>query len=115
MRVRRERRDSDSDNFRFVKKLDMFSAGLPGFNIGGEATVTTCPGGALSILILLTTFVFGLLKLQHFIERHNPDIVINEHAYKTVEEGQFDTSNGFQIAVTLSDLIGIPLADPDYI
>ena len=56
----------------FVKNLDVFSNSLPSFNIRGKTSVTTWMGAGCSIIIFLIGFTFGLLKLQHLIERRNP-------------------------------------------
>ena len=61
-----------------LKRLDLFSESLPSFTLQGERNVRTVSGSLCSILILALTFIFGLLKFEHLLERKNPTIVSNE-------------------------------------
>ena len=47
----------------FVKKLDIFGAPTPGFNLKGKEVITTSCGSLVSIIIYSLTFAFSLLKL----------------------------------------------------
>ena len=49
--------------FKPLLRLDMLGANVPTFNIGGQDRVRTYPGGLVSLVILVATFLFGVLKL----------------------------------------------------
>ena len=55
-------------------------------------TVRTNPGGCASIVILYTTLVFAMLKLQYLISRQNPKI----SSYTSY--GEFDESYKYYTA-----------------
>jgi len=55
-------------------KLDLFGASLPGFSLAGEEKVRTHIGGLVSFVIAYTTLLFGLLKLNHLLTKHNPQV-----------------------------------------
>ena len=61
----------------FVKNIDMFGAQVPTFNLRGREDVKTSAGALASMVIIVLTFLFGLLKLQYLVERKNPSIVAN--------------------------------------
>ena len=61
--------------FKPLLRLDMLGADVPTFNIGGQDRVRTYPGGLVSFGILVATFLFGVLKLQHLLLRKRPEIV----------------------------------------
>ena len=50
-------------NFAFVKKVDMFDAALPSFNLNGKSRVGTLFGGLITLAMLYLTFLFGCIKL----------------------------------------------------
>ena len=56
----------------FVTNFDMFGKTLPTFNMHGKTKKQTIVGACCSILILILTFIFGILKLEHMITRKNP-------------------------------------------
>ena len=47
----------------FIQNVDMFSMPIPTFNIGGKSFVNTLAGAIFSIIAMMLTFSFGLLKL----------------------------------------------------
>ena len=61
----------------FIKDLDLFSKPLPTFNINGKTSVPTWAGTISTLVILMITFAFGLLKLQNLVERKNPTLSTN--------------------------------------
>ena len=61
----------------FVKNIDMFGAAVPGINMRGKTELNTSCGAIISMLIIILTLSFGLLKLEHLMERKNPLIVTN--------------------------------------
>ena len=102
-----------AENTDFIGNLDMFGASLPPFNIGGESQVRTCPGGVLSLIAMLLTFMFAVLKMQQFFEKSGPSIVQNFHEFDSHEEAIFDTTMpGFNIAFALDPLDNGPFNDP---
>ena len=58
-------------------KFDIFGAPVPSFSLGGRTMVNTRAGASVSIGILTLLLIFGLLKLQHLLERKNPIINAN--------------------------------------
>ena len=61
----------------FMKNLDMFEKPIPTFNIGGKTSVKTVMGSCCSVFIMMMTFAYGLLKLEHLIAHKNPFITSN--------------------------------------
>ena len=100
-----------------LKKMDMFAAPLPQFNIHGEEAVKTNPGGCVSIVILYTTLVFAMLKLQYLISRQNP-MISSYTSYGEFDESQkyYTGHEDFVVAVALiiADT-GEAMNDPRYI
>ena len=45
-----------------IKERDHFGLEVPSFNIGGETTINTLPGGFLSLIILGITFGYAISK-----------------------------------------------------
>ena len=63
--------------FDFLKALDIFGKPVPTFNIRGQTEVKTMCGALMSFVIMFLTIMFGILKLQHLIEKKNPTINTN--------------------------------------
>ena len=100
-----------------LKKIDIFGAPIPTLNLRGERSVNTAVGSMVSILVFTTTLLFGLLKLQHLIERKNPTIMVVNSPLNANET--FDTgSNDFMMAFAVSDfneLSDKALSNPRYV
>ena len=61
-----------------MKRFDMFAEHVPTFTLRGKETIRTGTGSFCSIIIIVLTFMFGLVKLEHLIEKKNPMITANE-------------------------------------
>ena len=89
----------------FVTNYDMFGQLMPTFNIRGKSKKQTPAGACCSILILMLTFVFGLLKLEHMLKRKNSAIT-------TLTEGIDDkdsyslSQDEFMLAVMVEKTLG---------
>ena len=87
---------SEYSPFNQLKKLDMFAARLPSFNMKGKEAVSTSIGGILSIIIYMMTFVFSLVKIQDLFLRKNPIILSNTDLNAFGNEKKFSTgTDGF--------------------
>ena len=100
-----------------LKKIDIFGAPIPALNLRGERRVNTAVGSMVSILVFTTTLLFGLLKLQHLIEKKNPTIMVVNSPLNANET--FDTgSNDFMMAFAVSDFNELSdkmLSNPRYV
>ena len=70
----------------------------------------------MSMVIMLLTFGFALLKLQHLQLKKNPDVVqfTDETAFVTGERYSI-TDNEFIGALSVENWRGGPLVDPRYV
>ena len=50
---------------------------MPNFNIGGETSINTVPGGFLTIMVLGMTLCYGTVKFIDLYERSDPNIRLN--------------------------------------
>ena len=57
---------------------------MPQFNINGKTEIPTLVGAITSIIIIILTLLFGMIKLEHLVQRKNP--TINIHS-EVLEEG----------------------------
>lgn len=102
----------------FIKRFDTFGESVPQFNIQGQTTIKTSMGSLASILILMLTVMFGILKLEHLVLRKNPSLIISP---KDLNEDDFNdkyntAENNFMMAFAAEDfLTGRSLGDPRYI
>ena len=101
--------------FAFFKELDLFGETVPTFNMGGKTEIKTFPGALFSITIVYLTIMFGTLKIQHLVERKNPQIVTNtqplEAGYKYPTTG-----DDFMTAYAAENYdTGKGISDPRYI
>ena len=58
----------------FLKRVDLFGAQIPGFNLKGETQVLTKTGGCLSVLLILIWGTYALLKFNEMVSKQNPFI-----------------------------------------
>ena len=91
--------------FGFVKNLDAFSKPVPTFNIGGLTAVNTWSGTLCTILVGILTFAFGLLKLQHLVERKNPALTTGTELLDQGEAYHLGNED-FMMAFTLESYTG---------
>ena len=54
------------------KKIDVFGAKLPAFNIQGQTQVLTVSGGILTALLSVVFIGYASLKLTHLMDKKNP-------------------------------------------
>ena len=52
-----------------LKKIDIFGAPVPNFNLRGKSHVKTYAGGMVSIVITFVVLIFGLTQLKKLILR----------------------------------------------
>ena len=74
---------------KFVKKLDMFGAQPPNFNIRGQKKVKTSYGACASILITTITLLFAIIKMEKLAMRKSPFVV--SYTETLQGEGNFNT------------------------
>ena len=75
------------------------------------------PTSCLSVVMLSITLLFGLLKLQHLLERKNPEIVTNEVAYEPDdEEAKLDADDPeYMMAFAITNgILRDPKNDPNF-
>ena len=68
-----------------LHKFDFFGEDVPGFNLRGKKKVTTSMGACASVVMIILTLLFALLKLKHLLGNTNPIIITNTVA---VNEGE---------------------------
>ena len=56
------------------KKIDLFGISVPQLNVRGKSSVPTITGGLVSLVVIVVTFMFGLLKLEHMMRKKSPNI-----------------------------------------
>ncbi len=47
-----------------LQSIDLFGREVPAFNLKGETHVNTTVGGLVSVLILITTLLYTVIKFQ---------------------------------------------------
>ena len=72
-----------------LKKIDIFGAPVPNFNLRGKSHVKTYAGGMVSIVITFVVLIFGLTQLKKLILRQSPQI------NKYLSEDEFDSKDVF--------------------
>ena len=98
-----------------VKSWDMFGAQVPSFNLRGRDVVKSSAGACASIVILLLTLAFALLKFKNLVEKKNPTVMTNT---SSLENGtRFNTgADGFMMAFSATNPeTKEHLSDTDYI
>ena len=103
--------------FVFLKKLDLFGAPIPTFNIKGSSVVKTNYGGVLSGIIIVTVGIFAMMKFEHLINRKNPSVSTYENEISLDVDDVFDTTKeDFALAFGLTSyMTGKPMDDPKFI
>ena len=90
-----------------LKKWDLFERPVPSLNLKGKETIRTLTGSILSLVLRSIMVIFGLLKLNHLLSRHNPTIntFLEEDAFE--DGANFDTAkNDFNLAFALTQVTG---------
>ena len=87
----------------FIKNLDLFYEPMPAFNIKGKESVKTWIGAMCSVIIMTLTVAFGLLKLQHLVEKKNPALVTNTEDLGEYASFKLD-DDGFMMAFSLETI-----------
>ena len=93
--------------------LDMFRQPLPAFNIEGEGHIRTYCGGCVSLIIIYVLVLFAVLKLQHLLSKHNPQVntfVTRDH----FEDSDIFTpgeDDNFSIASVVTNFITLDVKD----
>ena len=92
------------DLSRTLLKVDMFSKPMPMFNIKGQRDVRTHCGACLSVAIIFTTIAFAYIKLQHLLERYNPNINVHtiENAFDETEVWRASDQKDFMMAFAVT-------------
>ena len=70
-------KSSVRDTFSFFRNIDIFGKPVPSFNLDGKDTIKTTIGACMTLIIVILTLAFGLLKMRHLFERKNPIINTN--------------------------------------
>ena len=87
---------------KMLKKVDMFGAEIPEFNIRGDRSVKTNIGGCCSIIIICVSLLYAAHKFNHVITRHNPQVVSYEVTDAFGVDDRFKTSESdFMLAVAM--------------
>ena len=85
-----------------LTSFDSFSQQLPGFNLKGQTEISTAFGGALTLLIMLTTLTYANIKFIQLESSSNPNIseyVVFDH-FQANEEIELNSIN-FRFAFTV--------------
>ena len=84
-----------------IKEQDHFGLEVPSFNIGGETTINTLPGGFLTLIILGITLGYAILKFIDLSQGNDPNVrqsVVRDYNDPSEELFLADETN-FRIAV----------------
>ena len=81
----------------FIKKMDFFASPVPSFYIDKRDTITTSVGAISSILILIVTFMFALIRFEILASRKNPNLTNYEETLLFGEPVNMQ-ENGFMMA-----------------
>ena len=82
-----------------IRNLDTFGKEVPAFNIDGETKINTIVGGILTALIFMTGLLYAGVKLDHLLNRDNPNINFTDiEDYFSLDERLDLNEIGFKIA-----------------
>ena len=81
----------------------MFALRVPAFTIAGQSRFETYTGGLVSLAVVIVTFLFAILKLQHLINHKNPlvNTIIDKNAVSNEEKFEFAKQPDFMMAFAL--------------
>ena len=114
--MEKKRQKRDGLNLDFIKKVDLFDAAVPSFNLSGKARIGTIYGGLMSLSMLYLTFLFASTKLVHMFERRNPTVntYLRKDAFSNEKRLALNDSK-FMMAFALEDYFsGDIIDDPRY-
>ena len=98
----------------FVKRFDLFGASLPSFNVRGSTEVKTYVGACVSLLIIVMTIAFSILKFQHLLSYKN--LTLSTYEIPLDKDEQFDMENSdSMVALALEHWLTGRKDDPRYI
>ena len=88
------------------KSLDTFGKEVPAFNIAGETRITTSLGGIFSIIILISTAMYAILKFVELSEGSNPNMSENmvQDYYSPLDKFNIAES-GFKMAFSIENYL----------
>ena len=92
----------------------MFGTEVPTFNMQGRAKVTTLCGACVTILILILTLAFALVKVEHLALRKNPSLTTNSSPLEASTTFYTD-SDDFMVAFAATRSDGKARDDPRYV
>ena len=88
------------------------------FNIGGASYVWTHCGGCVTLMILVVLFLFAVLKLQHLLSNHNPQVnyFVERDAFDENYIWNAEQDDDFMVAFTVTNFIdGTVKDDPNFV
>ena len=101
-----------------VSGMDMFPERVPQFKLGGEDSVQTLAGGTISIIVMIVSTMFAILKLEQMITVSTPSInefvLTNEYT----SEDKLNLGHGgddFMMAFGLVDSQWKPFNNPRFV
>ena len=98
--------------------LDMYKEPLPSFNIDGLTHVRTHCGGLVSLIIILILFMFSVLKFDHLLSKHNPQVntFVDKDVFDENDVWNADADDDFIMAFAVADFItGEVKDDPKFV
>ena len=100
-----------------IKNVDSFGKELPAFNLRGESRVNTLVGGIVTIVIMVLTLSYAVIKAIHLTSKHNPQINENQIAYYFEATHKVKPSEiNFRAAFSIeSYYTRLPINDPRYV
>ena len=90
--------------------------GVPSFNIRGQDSVKTTIGTCMSMMIMFLTLAYALLKLQHMLQKKNPDIIqFTDETAIDMSTKYSLTDHDFIAAISVENWRVGPTVDPRYV
>ena len=99
------------------KKIDIFGAKLPSFNIKGETQVRTVTGGLLTSVLIVIFIGYATVKLTHLLDKKNPLIAERKqnNFYDSSTKVNFNEI-GFKMAFSVEGYLDSKIKDdPRYV
>ena len=100
-----------------LKRVDLFGAQIPGFNLKGETQILTKTGGCLSVLLVLVWAIYGIIKFSEMVGKQNPFISeTNEPNFYDYKTHINLNDIGFKLAFSVESYFDAEMkADPRYV
>ena len=90
---------------------------MPGFNLHGESTINTFPGGVITSIVFIVGLAFAVQKFLTLMEKK--DVLVTSHwKFGAMEGNEMVNLNeiGFRVAFTMENyLTKEPKNDPRYV